>query len=108
MEYEENRFGISEAGYGIERPDFSIISYDLNKAGLDSSLVSKLADIGVTTFGNGMQKSEVIEHIANNDFLVVAYKGDAAIGFSGLKLLEDSAYLSAAVVEIGFQCRWHL
>ncbi len=72
---------------------------------IGKDVIAKLIDIGVKSFGNGMEDKEVRDHIIyGNDFVTVAYdENGSPIGFAGLRIDDGSLYLSAAVVDINFQ-----
>ena len=80
-------------------------------AKLGQKTLDEIVDFTVKTFQNGMEESEVMDHIKDNDLFLVLYKDNKAIGFAGSKYSHAEnnenrhAYFSAAVVSSKFQGR---
>ena len=80
-------------------------------AKLGQKTLDEIVDFTVKTFQNGMEESEVMDHIKDNDLFLVLYKDNKAIGFAGSKYSHTEnnenrhAYFSAAVVSSKFQGR---
>ena len=91
------------------RETFRLKSED--PANLGKKTLDEIVDFTVKTFKNGMEESEVMDHIKDNDLFLVLYKDNKAIGFAGSKYSHTEnnekrhAYFSAAVVSSKFQGR---
>ena len=69
--------------------------------GFTETYVDSLADLGIRSFGNGMERQEVVEHLFDNDILYVAEARNKPIAFAGMvyQPKDKKVYLSAALVD---------
>ena len=69
--------------------------------GFTETYINSLADLGIRSFGNGMERQEVIEHLFDNDILYIAEARNKPVAFAGLvyQPKDKKIYLSAALAD---------
>ncbi|MDE1869305.1 MAG: hypothetical protein KGH60_05080 [Candidatus Micrarchaeota archaeon] len=74
--------------------------------------VDALVSIAIRSFGNGMGREEVVEHIMPNDLVLVVYDDGEPAGFAGLKRgrkgRDSALLLKASVLDYSITGRWRL
>ncbi len=75
---------------------------------ITNEILDGMVKVAIGTFGEGMTRKEVEEHVFGRDRVYVAEENSQIAGFATSVFKNNSLYLGGAVVDEKAQCRWRL